>query len=43
MVREREKARKEKDWKLADEIRRKIKKLGYWVEDTKKGPKVKRL
>jgi len=43
MVREREKARKEKDWKLADEIRRKIKWMGYWVEDTKEGPKIKKL
>jgi len=28
---------------LADKIREKIKKIGYWVEDTKKGPKLKRL
>lgn len=43
MVREREEVRKKKHWKLADEIRKKIKKMGYWVEDTKKGPKLKRL
>ena len=43
MVREREKARKEKDWELADEIRRKIKQMGYWVEDTKEGPQIKKL
>ena len=43
MVREREKARKSGDWKLADEIRKKIKKIGYWVEDTKKGPEMKKL
>jgi len=43
MIKEREKARKRKDWKKADEIRREIKKLGYWVEDTKKRPKIKRI
>jgi len=43
LIRERERYRKENQWKLADEIRKKIKTLGYWVEDTKKGPKVKRL
>jgi len=43
MVREREEARKRKDWKLADEIRRKIKDLGYQIEDTKEGPKIKKL
>ncbi len=43
LVKEREKYREKGQWKLADEIRKKIKKLGYWVEDTKKGPKVKRL
>jgi len=40
---EREKYRKNGQWKLADKIREKIKKIGYWVEDTKKGPKLKRL
>jgi cysteinyl-tRNA synthetase len=43
LVKEREKARKNKDWQLADEIRKKVKKLGYWIEDTKEGPKIKRL
>jgi len=43
MVREREEARKRGDFKLADEIRRKIKQMGYWIEDTKKGPKIKKL
>lgn len=41
MVQEREKARKEKNWKLADEIREKIKALGYQIEDTKEGPRIK--
>jgi cysteinyl-tRNA synthetase len=43
MVREREEARKRKDWKLADEIREKIKEMGYWIEDTKEGPKIKKI
>jgi cysteinyl-tRNA synthetase len=43
MVREREEAREKRDWKLADEIRRKIKDLGYQIEDTKEGPKIKTL
>ena len=43
MVREREEARQKKNWKLADEIRMKIKKMGYWIEDTKEGPKIKKL
>ncbi len=34
---ERKKARSKKDWKKADEIRKKINKLGYITEDTKKG------
>lgn len=41
LVKEREKYRKEKNWKAADEIRKKIKKLGYWVEDMKDGSKIK--
>ncbi len=43
MVREREDARRRKDFKKADEMRRKIKQRGYWVEDTKGGPKIKKL
>jgi len=42
LVKERERYRKKSQWKLADEIRRKIKKMGYLVEDTKKGPKIKK-
>ena len=41
MVIEREQARKKKDWKLADEIRKKIKQMGYQIKDTKEGPKIK--
>ncbi|MFQ6084131.1 MAG: cysteine--tRNA ligase [Candidatus Aminicenantia bacterium] len=43
LVKKREEYRKKSDWKKADEIRKKIKKLGYWVEDTKEGPKIKKL
>ena len=41
LVKEREKYRKEKEWKKADEIRKKIQNLGYRVEDREKGPKLK--
>ena len=39
----REKYRKQGLWQKADEIRGKIKKLGYGVEDTKEGPKIKKI
>jgi len=39
---QREKYRQEKNWQKADEVRKKIKKLGYQIEDTKKGPKIKK-
>jgi cysteinyl-tRNA synthetase len=42
LVKQREKYRKKKEWKRADEIRKKIKEMGYWIEDTKKGPKIKK-
>lgn len=42
IIKEREKARKEKDWKKADELRTKINKLGYVIEDTEKGVEVKK-
>ncbi|MBU2562314.1 MAG: cysteine--tRNA ligase [Nanoarchaeota archaeon] len=37
LVDEREKARSKKEWEKADELRRKINKLGYFIEDTNKG------
>jgi len=40
LVDERENARKNKDFKLADEIRNKINKLGYNISDTDEGPKL---
>lgn len=39
---EREEARKQKDFARADEIRQKIEEAGYIIEDTPKGPKVKK-
>jgi len=43
MVKEREIARQKGNWKLADEIRKKIRKAGFLIEDTKRGPKLKKL
>jgi cysteinyl-tRNA synthetase len=41
LLKKREKARKEKNWELADKIREEIEKMGYWIEDTKNGPRLK--
>jgi len=43
LVKERESYRKSGQWQKADELRKKIKELGYWVEDTKEGPKIKKV
>ena len=43
LVDEREKAREKKDWKMADELRKKINKEGYSIDDTKDGVKVKEV
>lgn len=43
LVEEREKARKEKNFELADKLREKIKNLGYLIEDTEEGVRVKKL
>jgi len=43
IIKQRETARKNKDWKKADELREKIKQAGYYVDDTEKGGKVKRV
>ena len=40
MAEERQKARKDKNWALADELRDNIKDMGYKVADTPEGPKV---
>ena len=42
MVREREEARKNKDWKKSDELRDAIRAEGYILEDTKQGQKVRK-
>jgi cysteinyl-tRNA synthetase len=43
LVKEREKCRRNGLWQKADEMRKKIKELGYQIEDTKEGPKVKKI
>lgn len=43
LIEAREKAREQKDFKKSDELRKEIKKLGYDIEDTPKGPKVSGL
>ena len=43
LITQREKARKQKNFKKSDELRKKIKKFRYWVEDTPQGGKVKKL
>ncbi len=43
LIKKREEARKKEDFKTADEIRKKIKELGYLLEDTPKGPRVKKI
>ena len=43
LVLKREKLRKEEKFEEADKVREKIKELGYFVEDTKEGPKIKKI
>jgi len=43
MIQKREEARKGKDWKTADEIRAKIKEIGFALEDTPEGVRWKRI
>lgn len=40
LVKDREKARKDKDWGKADKLREQIKKKGWGVEDSEDGPRV---
>jgi len=42
LVKEREAARKKKDWKKSDELREKIKSLGYSIDDAPEGARVKK-
>ncbi|MBC7074254.1 cysteine--tRNA ligase, partial [Candidatus Parcubacteria bacterium] len=43
LVKKREKLRKLRNFVEADKIREKIKEKGFWVEDTKEGPRIKKL
>jgi cysteinyl-tRNA synthetase len=43
LVKKREDARKNKDWKKADEFRKKINNLGFQLDDTSEGTKVRKL
>lgn len=43
LAREREKARKEKDWKEADRIRTEINSKGYRIDDSEEGPLIKKI
>jgi cysteinyl-tRNA synthetase len=43
LAEERKKYRKEGNWKKSDEIRKEIQELGWQVEDTKGGPKLKAI
>ena len=42
LAKERETARQEKNWQLADELRQKIEQAGWLVEDTSAGSNVKK-
>ena len=42
LAKQREKYRRKELWQKADEIRKEIEKLGYQIEDTKEGPKIKK-
>ncbi|MCX6746624.1 MAG: cysteine--tRNA ligase [Candidatus Pacearchaeota archaeon] len=43
LAKERKEARKKKNWREADEIRNRIKKLGFNINDTEKGSEIKKL
>lgn len=43
LAKKREKARKEKNWKLSDNLREKINKKNYSIQDTELGPKIKKI
>jgi cysteinyl-tRNA synthetase len=43
LLQEREKYRKEKNWEMADRIREKIEKEGFKIEDTKEGPRIRKI
>jgi len=43
LVKQRQKYRGQKNWQKADQIRKEILKLGWWIEDTKSGPRLKKI
>lgn len=43
IVKERDIARKNKDWAMSDDLRNKIKDLGYEIKDTENGPEIKKI
>ena len=43
LLKQREKSRKDKDWSKADKLRDEIKSKGYIIEDSTKGPRLKRI
>ncbi len=43
LTKEREKARKNKNWDLSDKLRKKINSLGYEIKDTKEGQKITKI
>ncbi len=43
LVKKRELSRQKKNWSQADQIRNEIEQLGYLIEDTTMGPKIKKL
>jgi len=43
LAKQRENYRKTNQWQKADEMRKEIEKLGYQIEDTKEGPKIKKV
>lgn len=43
LAQDREQARRDRNWKLSDELRDRISSQGFAVEDTPKGPRLKRL
>lgn len=43
LVKTREEYRQKENWQRADGVRKKIQELGWQIEDTKKGPKIKRI
>jgi cysteinyl-tRNA synthetase len=42
LIARREEARSKSDWKKADAIREQIRKLGFVLEDTQEGPKLRK-